>query len=91
MSHSRLILLGENTFTDNVGTKGIVMLEKTKQKQYPIFIIGNTFTTNSGFLYSDTLYIRTMNDNVYNPNLVQAQHFCAGIYMASNTFTNNVG
>lgn len=91
MSHSRLILLGENAFTDNVGTKGIVMLEKTKQKQYPIFIIGNTFTTNSGFLYSDTLYIRTMNDNIYNPNLVQAQHFCAGIYMASNTFTNNVG
>jgi hypothetical protein len=91
MSHPKLIVLGENVFTANVGMKGIVMLESTKQKTHPIFIIGNTFTSNSGFFYADALYIRKINDIIYNPDLVQSNHYWAGLYIASNTFTNNIG
>ena len=83
--------MGENRFTQNVGLKGVVFIEITKQKTYPLMIIGNTFTSNSGFLYSDALYIRKITDNVNNPDLTQATHFCGGIYMASNTFTQNIG
>jgi hypothetical protein len=75
MSHPKLIVLGENVFTANVGMKGIVMLESTKQKTHPIFIIGNTFTSNSGFFYADALYIRKINDIIYNPDLVQSNHY----------------
>lgn len=91
MNHPRLIVLGENTFTYNVGTKGIIILESTKQKSYPIFIIGNTFTANSGFMYSDALYIRKRNDDIYNPDLTSSSHYCSGLYLGSNTFTNNIG
>jgi len=75
MNHPRLILLGENIFSENVGVKGVVMLEQTKQNAYPIFIIGNTFTKNSGFLYADALYIRRIIDDIYNPDLTEATHF----------------
>ena len=91
MSHPYLLVIGENTFTSNVGVKGVVMLESTMQKQYPIFIIGNTFTKNSGFLYSDALYIRKITTNIYNPSLTDTTHYWSNIYMASNSFTNNIG
>lgn len=74
-NHPKLFVLGENNFTENVGMKGIVMVESTKQKQYPFIIVGNTFTYNSGFLYSDTLYLRVKTDTVYNPDLVQTSHY----------------
>ena len=91
MNHPRLIVLGENIFTENVSVKGAVVIESTKQKQYPMIIVGNQFTRNSGFLYSDALYIRKKNDLIFNADLTQSTHYCAGIYFTSNTFTNNVG
>ena len=84
-------MLGENTFTENVGMKGIVLVEATKQKDYPMIIVGNTFTYNSGFLFSDTLYLQVTTDSIYNPDLVEADHYCGGIYFASNTFSYNIG
>ena len=91
MNHPSLLVVGENTFTSNVGVKGVVMIESTMQKQYPVFIIGNVFTKNSGFLYSDALYIRKITTNIYNPSLTEAIHYWSNIYMASNSFTNNIG
>lgn len=75
MNHPSLLVVGENTFTSNVGVKGVVMIESTMQKQYPVFIIGNVFTKNSGFLYSDALYIRKITTNIYNPSLTEATHY----------------
>jgi hypothetical protein len=91
VEHPRMILLGENTFNQNVGMKGVVLLQQTKQKDHPILIILNTFVSNSGFLYADALYIRRTVDSIYNADLVQSTHYCAGLYMVSNSFTNNIG
>ena len=91
MNHPQLLVIGENIFTENVGMKGIMTIEIQKQKEFPLLIIGNTFTSNSGFLFSDALYIKKITENIYDPNIVQSSHFCNGIYMVSNTFTNNIG
>jgi hypothetical protein len=44
IEHPRTIIIGDNTFEQNAGVKGIILLESSKQKTYPIYIINNSFT-----------------------------------------------
>ena len=53
------VLLSENTFEKNVGTKGPVYLSSQTISATPlVFILSNTFISNSGIYGSATIYLR---------------------------------
>lgn len=59
VDHSSTVDIAGNTFTDNVGTKGIVYLDiNHKSNARRVIIGGNTFTRNAGYLESNVIFIR---------------------------------
>lgn len=58
VQHKHKFELAENTFTQNSGTKGIIYLDFFERTNTPVFIVGNTFTQNAGYLDSNVIFIR---------------------------------
>lgn len=93
--HKHRFELVENSFTGNSGTKGIIFLDFYERANYPVYITGNVFTRNAGYIDSNVLYIRARggaSQDVYSltPNS-NANLFCTGYHFELNTFTNNMG
>lgn len=58
VSHWHKFELIENTFTQNSGTKGIIFLDFYPRTNYPVYIGGNVFTQNAGYIDSNVIFIR---------------------------------
>lgn len=52
-----------NTFEANSGTKGIIYLDMKPRSYYPVYIAGNTFTKNAGYIDSNVIFIRARGSN----------------------------
>lgn len=80
-----------NTFTRNTGTKGVVYLDLHDRTNYPLFISGNTFEANGGYIIASAVHLRvrtqsgqTLGTTVPNS---PANMFCANIDISNNVFT----
>jgi hypothetical protein len=59
VSHSNTVQILGTTFSNNIGTKGIIYLDiKDDPSNERVIIGGNTFTQNAGYLSSNVIFIR---------------------------------
>ena len=59
MNHKGTVDLIGNTFSKNSGTKGIIYLDmKHRTNKRRVFVSGNTFTENAGYLDGSVIFIR---------------------------------
>ena len=58
IKHWHKLEIIENNFEGNSGTKGIIQLDMYPRTQYPVYIAGNTFTKNAGYIDSNVIFIR---------------------------------
>ncbi len=52
------IVVAANSFTHNVGHKGLVYITTQARWEKPIVIHGNTFDTNAGFFAESAIFVR---------------------------------
>ena len=83
----------ENTFNKNSGTKGPIYLEfQERTGNKAVFIAGNTFTQNAGYIDNNVIFIRARGTNVYSAvPQSDGTMFCHGYNFLHNTFKNNIG
>ena len=94
VSHKYHIELIENTFKYNSGIRGIINIDSHERTAVPIYIAGNTFTQNAGYIDATVLFIRArggVSQDVYTLAPGNTNLFCTGYTFSRNTFTNNFG
>ena len=63
VNHYHKFELVENTFTSNSGVKGIIFLDFFARTNYPVYITGNVFDRNAGYIDSNVIFIRARGKN----------------------------
>ena len=95
VTHYHRFEMVENVFTGNSGTKGIIMLDFHARSNFPVYIVGNSFNQNAGYIDSNVIFIRARGkDTQVVGSLVptnDANLYCVGYHFESNVFNNNFG
>ena len=72
-----------NTFTQNSGVRGLVVVEVTSSYDQGAVFFNNTFSHSSALVRAGVLNLRSQ----YNPNEAQS---CSGFHLEGNSFIRTV-
>ncbi len=95
VNHDFPLFVVNNNFTENTGTKGVLFITgKTlggnKRRPHPIVVAENRFERNSGYMTSNAVSIKIVNDEM-NDELNPDSLKCSHLLLSKNTFLNNIG
>lgn len=95
--HYHQVILADNEFNRNSGTKGVVYLDLHDRTDHPLIVHGNTFDNNGGYVDASALNVRlraassTPWSTDVDGTFVETDIFCANTVIEDNTFSNNYG
>lgn len=95
--HHHQVILADNEFNRNSGTKGVVYLDLHDRTDHPLIIHGNKFDNNGGYIDASALNVRmraassTPWTTDVDNGFVEADIFCANTVIEDNIFSNNYG
>lgn len=82
LDHTEGVKLIGNTFTQNSGLRGPVLIEVPSSYNKGVFVLNNVFQSNSGWVRSNALNLRT----AWTPD---SDISCSGYYLEGNQFIQN--